>query len=157
MEDKRFRRAVWILFLIYLAVLLLLLFHRLPREGHAYNLRPFTTIRDYFLVMRMQAPWESALRAYGWVNFLGNVLVFIPLGVFLPLLFRRQRRFLLFLLTVVAAVCLIELAQYATRLGALDVDDLILNVPGACLGWLLWRLWERRRAAERDDGDGPVD
>ena len=29
----------------------------------------------------------------GWVNFLGNILAFLPLGVFLPLLFRRQRNF----------------------------------------------------------------
>jgi glycopeptide antibiotics resistance protein len=143
---KAFQIAAWILFGLYVAALLLLLFHRLPREGHAYNLRPFATIRDYFLVMRMRNPWESALRAYGWVNFVGNILVFVPLGVFLPLLFRRQRAFLIFLLTVVAAVCLIELAQYATRLGSLDVDDLLLNVPGACLGWLLWRLAAKRNA-----------
>ena len=145
MREKRIKIAAYVLFAVYAAVMLLLLFHRMPREGHEYNLRPFATIRDYFLVMRMRNPWEAGLRAYGWVNFLGNILVFVPLGVFLPLLFRRQRRFLLFLLTVMAAVCLIELLQYETRLGALDVDDLILNVPGACLGWLGWRLWQTKK------------
>ena len=77
-------------------------------------------------------------------NFLGNLLAFLPLGLFLPLLFRRQRGFWLFLLTAIAVIVLVELLQLFTRRGALDVDDLLLNLPGAILGWLLWRLGIRR-------------
>ena len=39
----------------------------------------------------------------------------------------------------------VELLQLWTRRGALDVDDLILNVPGACLGWTAWRLWPKKK------------
>ena len=143
MKEKR-DSWLWLLFGAYLLVLLVLLFHRTPHEGHPYNLLPLKTIRDYFTVLGRDDPVGVALRPYALVNFVGNILAFVPLGVFLPLLFRRQRNLLLFLLTVAAVICLVELGQMATRRGALDIDDLILNLPGACLGWLSWRLWPKK-------------
>ena len=143
MKEKR-SSVLWALFVGYLLALIFLLFYRVPHTGHPYNLQPLKTIRDYFIVLRRTDPVGLSLRPYALVNFLGNILAFVPLGVFLPLLFRRQRNLLLFLLTVAAAICLIELGQLATRRGALDVDDLILNLPGACLGWVGWRLWPKK-------------
>lgn len=74
----------------------------------------------------------------------GNVALFVPLGILLPALDERGRR-----LAATAAVALavsvgIELAQLAIRLAGLsrrlvDVDDVILNVTGACVGFLLWK------------------
>ena len=101
MEKKRSKITVAVLFAVYV--------------GWMSTILPLRTIRDYFLVMRMRNPWESGLRAYGWVNFLGNILAFVPLGLFLPLLFRRQRNVWLFLVTVVLAVCGVELLQFWTR------------------------------------------
>lgn len=144
MEKKR-RILIWCLFILYAAVLLLLLFNRAPMTEYRYNLQPLKTIGDYFKVLRRDDPTGLSFHPYALKNFLGNILVFVPLGVFLPLLFRRQRSFFLLLLTVTAAVCLIEGIQYVTQLGSLDVDDLILNVFGACLGWLGWKLWNRKK------------
>ena len=149
---KKLRILVWCLFVLYAATLLLLLLHRAPMAEYHYNLRPLKTIGDYIKVLRRSDPEGLIFRPYALKNFLGNILVFIPLGVFLPLLFRRQRRFLLFLLTVTAAVCLVELIQYFTQLGSLDIDDLILNLPGACLGWLLWRLCLKEKKEEKNRG-----
>lgn len=143
---KKTKTLVWYLFGLYVAALLLLLLQRTPMPEYRYNLLPFKTIGDYFRVLRRSDPTGIFYRPYALKNFLGNILAFIPLGVFLPLLFQRQRKFLLFLLTVMTLVCAVELLQLATQLGSLDVDDLILNVPGACLGWLVWRLWNRIKA-----------
>lgn len=73
----------------------------------------------------------------------GNVVMFVPLGFLLPLLAARYRRF-----SVAAAVALavslgIELVQLVLLLAlaarrSVDVDDVILNVTGACLGYLVW-------------------
>ncbi len=75
---------------------------------------------------------------------LGNVALFVPLGFLLPLLSARCRRF-----AVTAAVGLsvsvgIEFAQLAMLLSlvsrrSVDVDDVILNVMGVCIGYLIWR------------------
>ena len=144
--DKKTRRVILALFFLYALVMLTLLFLRAPRGSGGWNLRPFETIRGYFLILRNPAPWAETIRRYAWMNFFGNIVLFMPLGLFLPLLWRRQRFFPLFLLTVTASIIIVEAAQYLTALGSLDVDDLILNLAGAALGFLLWRLAAGRKA-----------
>lgn len=69
----------------------------------------------------------------------GNIIGFIPLGYFLPTLFPRLRRFRAFLLTVVIACACLELVQLLTMRGSFDIDDIILNTFGACLGFWVTR------------------
>lgn len=65
-----------------------------------------------------------------------NLLLFFPLGLFLPLLYRRFGR----LLPVTAAGFVgslsIELLQLF-GMGTTDINDLITNTAGACLGFLV--------------------
>ncbi|WJY69082.1 VanZ like family protein [Corynebacterium auris] len=73
---------------------------------------------------------------YGpWLNFLGNVALFVPVG----LLARRRA------VPVGAGLSLaIELTQFVTATGYTDIDDLIFNTLGAALGgWLAGRLTRR--------------
>jgi glycopeptide antibiotics resistance protein len=75
---------------------------------------------------------------------LGNVVLFVPLGFLLPLLSTRYRRFALTAAVGLSVSVGIELVQFAQLLTlssrrSADVDDVILNVTGACLGYLLWR------------------
>lgn len=150
MKEKR-RSVLWAVFACYLMALVLLLFGRNQHAGHPYNLLPLKTIRDYFIVLGREDPVGLALRPYAVINFLGNLLAFLPLGVLLPLLFFRQRGFVRFLLTVTAVICLIEVLQFLSRRGALDVDDLLLNLPGALLGWLCWKLAGFRKQKNKDE------
>ena len=143
MDKKTRRRGLLGLFVLYALAMLALLFLRSPRHSGGWNLTPFESIRGYFLILRDPNPWAEELRRYAWMNFFGNIALFIPLGYFLPLLWQRQRRFWLFLLTVTGCIIIVEAAQYLTALGSMDVDDLILNLLGAGLGWLLWRLTRR--------------
>jgi glycopeptide antibiotics resistance protein len=73
-------------------------------------------------------------------NARGNVALFIPLGILLPLIWRRLR-FWNGLLIATAVSISIELLQYLSRGWGVnrlaDVNDVILNVFGACLGLLL--------------------
>lgn len=74
----------------------------------------------------------------------GNVLLFVPLGFLLPLVLPRlDRRWRV--LTVGAGVSLlIELAQLPMPgVRRADVNDLLLNVAGTALGWLLYALVSR--------------
>ena len=141
---KNGKRILWLAFGLYILALAFLLFRRTPVESPGMNLQPLRSIRDYFLVMRREDPAGLALRPYAVTNFAGNLLVFLPLGAFLPLLFCRQRRFPLFLASAAVLICSVELLQFFTRRGAMDVDDVLLNLPGACLGWLLWQLGNRK-------------
>lgn len=69
-------------------------------------------------------------------NTLLNVLLFLPLGFFLPLLWKRYRRLSNTLMFAFFATLFIELSQLFTY-RATDVDDLITNVTGGLWGYLL--------------------
>ena len=69
-------------------------------------------------------------------NTLLNVLLFIPLGFFLPLLWKRYRKLPNTLVFAFFATLFIELSQLFTY-RATDVDDLITNVLGTLCGFLL--------------------
>lgn len=150
MREKS-KSVLWTVFACYVLVLVLLLFGRTQHAGHPYNLLPLKTIRDYFAVLGRDDPVGISLRPYALINFVGNLLAFLPLGLFFPLLFSRQRSFGCFLLTVTAAICLIEVLQFASRRGALDIDDLLLNLPGAVLGWLCWKMDKIRKQKNKDE------
>lgn len=57
-----------------------------------------------------------------------NIALFIPLGYFLSSVFPR-RRYYPIIVAFAASVC-IELLQYVTCRGVLDIDDLISNMAG---------------------------
>ena len=68
-----------------------------------------------------------------------NVLLFLPLGLFLPLLWNDYRPFWKTLLTGFFVSFLIEALQIFT-FRATDVNDLITNTTGTLIGWSLARL-----------------
>jgi len=99
-------------------------------------------------------PRGSAARGFCVRNARGNFLLFFPLGILLPLVSRR----LPFWRGIQIAIALslsIELLQYLSRAfgsyRTADINDFILNVLGAGLGFALMSLLRLRpgaRAAE---------
>lgn len=74
----------------------------------------------------------------------GNVVLFVPLGFLLPVLYASRRRLGATVATAIAASVGIEMIQLTMLLSmmsqrAVDVDDVFLNVTGAVLGYLAWR------------------
>ena len=132
-----------LLFAVYCLVMvwLLFVFHRRPYGIRSYNLIPLRTIRGY--LFGFSRGWTSALLRYAVINLVGNITVFIPLGWFMPRLFARQRRFGVFIVSVMLIISAVEASQLIAAIGALDVDDLILNTFGAALGWIIWKISSR--------------
>lgn len=127
-----------ILLILYGLLMLWLLFFRSGLKPDAYfNFIPFQTVKMYVEMLLDGNPYHAFLAV---VNLGGNIVMFVPLGLLLPQLWNAQRLFPVFLLTVTGLIVLIEALQYATRLGIADLDDLILNDLGACLGFLAQRL-----------------
>ena len=85
-------------------------------------------------------PTGSSARFFCLYNARGNVLLFIPLGVLIPLV-RRRRSFWNGILVAVAVSVSIEILQYfSSAWGAhrtADVNDIILNGVGAFVGLTL--------------------
>ena len=133
------RKALWVLLIYYLAILSVMLFfgglfHLDRAWGGAVNLEPFYTISRFWFHYRRTGSLASLF------NLLGNVVILIPLGVLLPILFRPMRRIWL-AVPLLAVVCAgVEWLQWYTGLGVADVDDSILNFIGAMAGWIVTRL-----------------
>ena len=72
------------------------------------------------------------------VAYLLNVVLFLPLGFLLPLLWPKQDKLWKILLAGVAFSLLIELSQLLNIRNS-DIDDLLLNTLGAIAGFALYR------------------
>jgi len=71
---------------------------------------------------------------------LGNIAGFIPLGILLPLLFRKLRTAFRTVALIFLISLAFETAQLILILGVFDVDDLLLNTLGGAIGYLLFVL-----------------
>ena len=102
------------------------------------NLKPLDTVGRYLWVLQNDKGLASMTHAF--VNLAGNVAMFVPLGLFLPGLWQKQRQFWLFLLSVFGVILAVELVQLFTLLGKCDVDDVLLNLLGAVFGFAIYRI-----------------
>lgn len=75
----------------------------------------------------------------GPVDTLLNVLLFVPLGFFLPLLYQNYSHISRAALTGFLISLSIEVIQMFGR-GATDINDLITNTVGTCVGYFLYKL-----------------
>ncbi len=79
-------------------------------------------------------PRNEAMLFLG-ANILGNILMFAPLGLLLPLLWKDFRNFSKTVLFGFVVSFIIEFSQLFLARGT-DIDDLILNTIGTTLGYL---------------------
>lgn len=160
-------RLMLFFFLLYLYLLvnLTLLDRSLGRGTHTANVTSREK-RSYYLerfvnFIPFQSIWEVYIQGFlhGYVNgyymllnLLGNVCALMPLSFFLPYFFKAQRKWYVFLPTMLVTVSLIEAMQFLFMVGSCDVDDLILNVGGAFLMFLLLRVPIMQRLTEKLTG-----
>ena len=111
--------------------------------GERINLQPFATLRLYIRILLESG--DGGLVRHAFINLAGNVLMFVPLGIFLPVIWKRLRNFWRFLLLSTVLILLIEVTQYVTGLGSCDVDDFILNLPGMLLGWYGHKIFLKKQ------------
>ena len=101
------------------------------------NLVPFSSIGSMLRVL-WRNPYPNVLWTVVY-NIGGNICMFVPLGFFLRALFPRCRSFLGCMATVAVIMSIVELCQLFTLRGFCEVDDVMLNVVGAAIGWLIAR------------------
>ncbi|MDE6385440.1 MAG: VanZ family protein [Eubacterium sp.] len=97
---------------------------------YVYQLHPFYSYKlawNYFLFSE-------------WRNIILNILMFVPFGFMLPILFKKLRSFWKVYLAGFAFTLAIELTQLVFRLGIFEVDDLFDNLLGAMIGYGLFSI-----------------
>ncbi|SUV00583.1 antibiotic resistance protein [Cytobacillus firmus] len=108
------------------------------------NLVPFKTINGYILAMTN----ESMNLIIPIKNLAGNVAAFLPMGIFLPYFIKKLNRLKSFTVTMIVMILSVEIIQLVTRRGSLDIDDFILNIIGALIGFGLWKVTTARKAGK---------
>ncbi len=97
---------------------------RVRQEDHV-NLDPFEIFKIYKLSDK---------------QVVGNLVMLFPLGIYLPLLYKKINNFFAVFLVSLLVSLAIECLQLATRYRSADVDDVILNTAGGCIGFLIYRI-----------------
>lgn len=133
------RNFMIIIFSMYIVMLISIVFFPIPYQlkGYdcGYNFIPFLSIREYFI--------DGG--AYSNISLLGNIALLIPWGCLLGFVIKNVKRRTFWLLTVFVSVG-IEIIQHLIntiigyRYRCVDIDDFILNMLGATIGYFLYLL-----------------
>jgi len=139
-EKKSLRFFAAILFILYLGLLFYLLFFsetygRTMDSGYRYNLEPFKEIKRFWNNR------DSLGISTVITNLIGNIVAFAPFGFFLPIFFRTGKNLFGCLLVTALFSLAVETVQLFTKVGAFDVDDIMLNAVGGLVGWICFYLF----------------
>ena len=145
MNEKKPPLRLVIIFVVYICFMIWLLFfyNRSPYFSAlsyfdtlkgSINLRPFSTVSRYVTAIKNGRVIDIAL-----VNLIGNILIFIPLGILLPSLWKQLDTLLHCTIACFGLILMVEITQLFTTRGSCDVDDLILNLTGCLIGYAIHR------------------
>lgn len=73
-------------------------------------------------------------------NLVGNLILFLPMGFYLPRFIKRLNKIHIYVITMSVLLLYIEVTQVFSRRGSFDIDDLILNMLGAVIGYAIWNV-----------------
>lgn len=114
-------------------VSLLELFNSQRVINRSINLIPFYSIMEYI------SGSSEIVKRFSFANVVGNIVIFIPLGVYFPL-FKKDKRVIINLLYIFIVSLSVEIIQGLLGIGASDIDDIILNCLGGCIGILGYKF-----------------
>lgn len=99
------------------------------KTGHGMNLIPFKTIKRYY-------DYRNVNSQLFYNNIIGNILLFVPFGFGLALLWEQKGSFIKMALVSILLPVLIECVQlFIGR--QVDIDDILLNFLGSILGAII--------------------
>lgn len=87
------------------------------------------------------------------MTYIFNIIMFMPLGFLLPLIWKNMRKIKPVIFTSLAFSFSIEFCQLFNRRNT-DIDDLLMNVIGAIIGFIIYKvfvkLFKRENKEEND-------
>jgi glycopeptide antibiotics resistance protein len=113
--------------------------------NNSFNIIPFRTIK---LFIRGYNNRIVSNRAF-YENIFGNILAFVPFAFFIPLIFKKINNYYKFLIIMIIIVIQIEFLQFITMSGACDIDDVILNLVGSSIAYLMFSIKDINRLMKK--------
>jgi len=120
-----YEEFIMLMFVIYILILYGLLTNTEINTSGGMNLVPFSEIFRYDV--------GSDLFIF---NVLGNILIFLPFGYFISYFIKAKKIWPILFVTLITSAT-VEIVQL--QIGrSFDIDDILLNVIGATMGFLLY-------------------
>lgn len=141
-------KAELILFLFYIYVISVMTLTIIPLPFSRFNfftkeagvnlIPVINTVNDLRETLSRN---ENISTEHTFQNLFGNIILFIPLGIFLPFLSYRYRSLINVVVFAFISSASIETIQFIERQFEIyrfvDIDDVILNTLGAILGFVI--------------------
>ena len=161
-QEKSKIRNFWLkaLFIIYCLLLITILFlnneYRMggfqnistfsKEHFETSNIIPFATIIGYISGMIS----NDINTGIVIINLVTNLLLFAPMGFFIPMLFQDKiKNTKQFLIIIIILTFLVEIIQFITYRGSTDIDDIILNTIGASIVYILMKTKAVKKLLEK--------
>lgn len=103
--------------------------------GTLYDIKRFIFIPELINLI----PFSNEIDIVAYVL---NVVLFVPLGLLAPMIWQKSDRLTNILGVGLGFTLLIEVSQLL-NFRSTDIDDVILNVLGAAVGFGVYKLWDK--------------
>lgn len=141
-NQKLKKEITWILFILYIIFLLSTIVYTKLTTGAIYpelniksNLVPFTSIIETITLLLTKTQGFYYIFDY----LILDIILFIPLGLFLPILFPKTKKIKNFILICLTISIIKELFQLLLNVGMFNIDDVILNLSGAIISYTIFK------------------
>ena len=117
---------IWFCSTVYIYILLnMVLFSREPGSRTSVNMQLFGT-------------WGETAKRRRFV--IENIILFFPYGLLFPAAIPFLQRGIWCIITGCLCSISIEGIQYMTQRGHCQLDDIVMNTVGTCLGWIVYKV-----------------
>ena len=121
-----YKEILMFCFIIYI----LLLYYIVTFQDNNYGTNNFIPFKEIFRY--------SINSKYFFKNVIGNIILFIPFGIFVTYYMNNKKFIITFILSLIVSAA-IEFAQNAIG-RTVDIDDVILNIIGGLLGYFIFKI-----------------
>lgn len=129
--------SIYIVYFLFMAKILLFknvspaeIFNPDREISRTIAIIPFKSIMKYYNSGNL---WATVL------NVVGNVVIFIPFGVYLTLYTKHKTTLKVVSIAFIVST-IVEVVQFVLDIGIADVDDIILNVMGGLVGVWTYKI-----------------
>lgn len=103
--------------------------------GTLYDIKRFIFIPELINLI----PFSNEIDIVAYVL---NIVLFVPLGLLAPMIWQKLDKLTNILGVGLGFTLLIEVSQLL-NFRSTDIDDVILNVLGAAVGFVIYKLWDK--------------
>lgn len=135
-RQKKYERNLLLhLVWVYIFLLYIYLVFSVAGIGSVWDIGQYDTI------IRLEEINLLPFQSEGIMTYTLNILMFMPLGFLLPLIWKQYRNPMKIFFTGFSLSLAIELGQLFNRRNT-DIDDLLMNTLGMIFGYLVWLLFK---------------